>query len=214
MEKSINNTACFIGPKPKDLFGYNNRDRYKPVVHFLKNYIRDMHMQHGYNHFIFDGTQGIGQLAFWAGFSVKKEGRDISLSVYIPFKGQELSWTESGLFSQKEYRQMLDKADEVRVISDLDRNDASATKQELTQMAVKAIYARNHAMVDNSDMILAFYPDESWMEKGNNDLIPECMCYAMDTGKWMTQVVYDPKNIVKTMHILSEDDMFKEEEDE
>lgn len=207
-------TICFTGPRPKQLFGYN-RERYNPIVHFYKNLIRDAFLYHGYNRFLFGGAQGIDQLAFWAAYAVKSEGRDIKLVIYVPFKGQEESWSQTGPFSQSEYRQMLQKADEVKVICpELDRNDASVPEKDLTHMAVKALYERNHAMVDDSDLVYAFYPDESWMDETTRDGTAACMRYAMESGKFMSQIVYNPRNIAKTMHVYSEEDAFPPEEEE
>ena len=88
---------CFTGRRPKDLYGYNH-DAYIPMVNAIKSCLRK-HISQGYTKFISGGAQGFDQLSFWAVNALKREGYDIKNIVYVPFKGQEKAWKETGLFS-------------------------------------------------------------------------------------------------------------------
>lgn len=170
--------ACFTGRRPKDLCGYDH-DSYIPLVDYLKNLVRHMYSK-GCTEFISGGAQGFDQLAFWAVNAMKREGLPIRNIVYIPFQGQEKAWKDKGLFSQSEYRLMLKLADEVHVCSAIDTSNKG--------QVVTALHGRNHCMVDNSDFVIALYPDDSWKTaKGGTS---ECMRYASSKNKGIVQISY------------------------
>lgn len=178
--------VCFTGRRPKDLAGYvkENYDLlFFMVVDKLKELINQYHIQHPeYNFnfkFITGGAQGFDQLAFWA-VNKLKEDDTISNIVYVPFTGQEKKWKEQGLFSQAEYNLMLKKADKVEYLEE-ELSDYSAV--------VKALYARNHRMVDDSNVVIALYPDDTWNENQNSGTA-ECMRYACNAGKKVWQWKY------------------------
>lgn len=144
-------TLCFTGRRPKDLFGYNDRSKYCPIVDKLAEICEHYITDYGVTTFISGGAQGIDQMAFWAVNRCKRNHPDIRNIVYRPFPGQECRWKESGLFSQNEYNLMLQHADEVITVRNLsDTNDFQAVRTTLMD--------RNAAMIDNSDYVLAVAP--------------------------------------------------------
>ena len=179
---STNNTKtmCFTGPRPKGLYGYNH-DVYIPIVEATKNALRE-HITNGYTRFITGGAQGFDQLAFWAVNALKREGLPIKNIVYVPFKGQERAWKETGLFSQQEYRLMLQLADEVHVLYQ-NINDKHAI--------IEALFGRNHRMVDDSNAIFGLYPDYSWQLSEAKGGTAECLKYAQDKAKPIFQLSND-----------------------
>lgn len=161
-------TCCFTGHRPKAMFGYD-RALYAPLMQQLCTCIDQLY-QAGYTCFITGGAQGFDQLVFWAVDAVKQKHPDIKNVVYIPFKGQELRWLATGIFSQEEYRNMLSKADMVKVISN--------------ENSVSALFERNEAMIEDSDGILCLYEDDSWQNPkqsgGTASAMRSAYMHAMD----------------------------------
>lgn len=177
--KHVNSkNLCFTGRRPKDLFGYDH-DAYIPMVEAIKKILREEFIPQGYNKFISGGAQGFDQLAFWAVNALKREGYDIKNVVYVPFRGQERAWKDTGLFSQKEYNLMLRLANEVIYLKEnlYSRSDI-----------VKALYDRNHAMVDNSEAVFGLYPDYCWALPETKGGTAECLKYAQQRGKKIYQL--------------------------
>ena len=139
-------TICFTGHRPNRLAGYANKDPYFVLVGKLKEELTPL-IRQGYTRFITGGAQGIDQLAFWAVEGLKKSGYAICNFVYVPYEGQELRWSEKGMFSQQEYRFMLEKADGVVYLY----------RKGQSFRIVDALMGRNHALCDVSDKIIGVY---------------------------------------------------------
>lgn len=171
---------CFTGRRPNSLCGYI-KDNYVPfvkqLVNILKKYITD-DVQ-----FITGGAQGFDQLSFWAADELLHTNDTqftIENIVYVPFKGQERNWRRDGLFGQNEYNSMLNHATSVVYL-----------ENELYEKytIIRALYDRNHSMVNDSDIVIALYPDDSWTtEKGGT---AECMRYAKSKNKKIIQLKYN-----------------------
>lgn len=160
--KTASDTMAFTGRRPKDLCGYDTA-YYRQFVTDLAEILYFFY-NNGVHRFISGGAQGFDQLAFWAvhRLKIKKGCADVENILYLPFRGQERRWAVTGCFSQKEYRQMTALADSVHVISDSN--------------SIRALFERNHAMVDDSGILLGLYPDNSWRTaKGGT---AECLRYA------------------------------------
>lgn len=177
-------TACFTGCRPKDLFGYE-KGPYWPLVKCLTDIVLDLHRQ-GVDRFISGGAQGFDQLAFWSVDRAKKNETGIINDVYVPFPAQPSRWKRTGLFSQTEYGLMLGKADHVRTLAD-DPDPA-----EFYQ-AVQRLHGRNHAMVADSDLVIALLVEghnTNWQTaKGGT---AECVRYARSQNVPVLAVVYAP----------------------
>ena len=118
--------------------------------------------------FITGGAQGFDQLAFWAVHKLKSKYPYIKNVVYVPFKGQESRWMENGLFGQKEYRLMLQLADEVKYLYEKPKQ----------YEVVGLLMNRNHRMADDSDFVFALCNDETWTNPETRGGTQECMRYA------------------------------------
>ncbi len=164
---TTSDTMAFTGRRPKDLCGYDAAS-YRQSVADLAEILHIFYLK-GVRRFISGGAQGFDQLAFWAVHRLKaqKGCADVENILYLPFEGQERRWAETGCFSQKEYRQMITLADNVRIIS----GDNS----------VRALFERNHAMVDDSGILLGLYPDDSWRTARGGTA--ECLRYAVSCKK-------------------------------
>lgn len=163
---NTNLTIAFTGRRPKDLVGYDKKNYNQfldQLTEILKSYGPD-------TTFICGGAQGFDQLAFIAAERLKSIF-PVNLHLYIPFEGQEKSWLTDGFFGQKMYNYQKDRADVVKYISKLPQN---AEYHEV----VKALYKRNEAMVDDADMIIALYPDDSW--KTSKGGTAGCIRYAIN----------------------------------
>lgn len=141
-ERTQPTIMAISGPRPKKLCNYY-RKAYVQAVNELEAAFRDCYA-HGIRTFLFGGAQGIDQLAFWAAYRIKQTNPEVALHVYVPFPGQESIWLKTGLFSQAEYKQMLDVADKVIYVDDQKPTTRSGT--------VTALMARNACMVRAMDI--------------------------------------------------------------
>lgn len=173
---NIKNTVCFTGHRPKSIFPVqpyveNKREGYQKIVNEIHELVLNL-IEQSYTHFITGGAQGFDQLAFWAVHSAKAAHKDIVNDVYIPFEGLEKRWAKTGIFSQKEYKQMLQLADNVFVCAEnVDTNDFKQT--------VKALMYRNECMVNVSSIVIGQYIDNSW-KTAKNGGTAACLKYAAD----------------------------------
>lgn len=165
--------VCFTGHRPKDLWGYQQSQSAKYAA-LQQELMRQcgLLIKEGYNTFISGGAQGADQLAFWAVHSLKFEypGGQLKNVVYAPCRNQEKKWRTTGLFSQESYREMLERANEVYYVADRDFESP------------RDLFARNHAMVDNSSVLIAVYgkPEPFLTAEGGT---AETMRYASKQGK-------------------------------
>lgn len=165
-------TVCFTGPRPKKLYGYK-KELYEPLVRDLVNVIKVLY-EDGYDKYLTGGAQGFDQTAFWAINIAKRLGLPIKNIVYVPFAGQESLWAKTGLFSQQEYRLMLNLADEVKYLQNINKS--------VRNNVVSALYNRNHVMVDDADLVVGFYTGTDY-ETDFSSGTAECLRYAARTGK-------------------------------
>lgn len=150
-------TVSFTGPRPKKLFGYEEYQPYKEIQKVLYDILKKQY-ESGVRQWISGGAQGFDQIAFWTVFELSKIHPDIKNTVYIPFRGQERLWREDGLFGQKEYRQMLQLATNIKCIKDTLPNGEYYSIPAL-------MMKRNEAMINDSDQMIALYPFNMNWEK-------------------------------------------------
>ena len=166
--------VCFTGRRPKDLCGYE-RNNYITFNHQLVKFMKRLYDE-GVRTFITGGAQGFDQLAFWAVDKLKTKYEGISNIVYVPYKGQESRWAKLGPFSQDDYKQMINRADDVIYLQDKPDNWS------------KALFDRNHRMVDDADLVVALYQGDDW--KTSKGGTAECMRYAHTHNKQIIQINY------------------------
>lgn len=179
-------TACFTGPRPADLHGYNNPNLYLPIVDMTEALLRGMVAQ-GVRTFISGGAQGFDQLAFWAVERVKlaMPGAGVRNVMYAPFPSQARIWSPTGTFSQAEYLLAKQRADDVMFI-----NDDPPAGDKIA--AAKRMHARNHAMAHDSDFVIALLSGRSlnWAHSAGGT--SECVRNARKTGKPVLAMSYRP----------------------
>lgn len=180
MESNKTMTVCFTGHRPKGIiadrpYDESKRPEYQKMIDRLSTVIESL-VNAGYTTFITGGAQGFDQLAFWAVNKVKNNHPEIQNVVYIPFKGQELRWAKTGLFSQHEYCLMLKKADHVHVC------DENVNTSDFKQ-AVKALMYRNKCMVNDSGYVIGQFEDSSWSSPATKSGTADCLRYAKQMGK-------------------------------
>lgn len=177
-------TMAFTGPRPKNLCGWNHR-AYKSLIDALVVKLKKYY-DRGVKNFISGGAQGFDQCAFSA---VRKmvnryELTDVKNIVYVPYKGQEERWVKDGCFGQEEYQEMLEHADEVKILSPPPSND--------DKTYIKLLYDRNTALIKDADIILALYDKDDWKEsKGGTQ---DTMRKAYNYGKELHQAKFIIEN--------------------
>lgn len=180
---------CFTGRRPKNLLPMPkdryDRSKYTQFVEMLSTYLISEITED--TTFISGGAQGFDQLAFWAVDLVKSKidpKFTVKNVVYVPHKRQAELWSsDDNLFSKTDYAKMLRRADSVKYIY-----GELYTGYEIN----RALIERNHIMVDNSDLVIALYPDDKW--KTSSGGTPECMRYAYNNNKPINQIIYTLNN--------------------
>lgn len=178
----MSKTLCFTGHRPSGLFGYgldtSTQERYSALTKELVDILHDLH-QKGFSRFITGGAQGVDQLAFWAIDFIKDYYPEDGIEniIYVPCIEQWKRWNPMGRFGQNEYIQMLEAATDVVYVS------------EKSYRGPQDMIRRNHAMVDNSDAVLAVYgKSEDYHDtKGGT---AECMRYADKRG--LPIIIFNP----------------------
>lgn len=179
-------TACFTGPRPNKLHGYQDAAAYLPISGALLGAIAGLNVL-GVNRFITGGAQGIDQLALRAARQAQAMGRKLDNILYIPFPAQPSRWSASGLFSQEEYRDCVALADWTVYVSETDPDPKDS------RMAAKLLTDRNHAMVADSDICIAFLTGETladWQHATGGTA--ECTRYAHRHGLPILAIEYRP----------------------
>lgn len=173
-------TVCFTGHRPKSIFPNNpyresRRKDYQKIVDRIADFVYEM-AENGYTRFISGGAQGFDQMAFWAVHKAKQTCPHIINDIYIPYRGQEKKWAETGLFSQKEYHQMLKIADHVYIcVRHVNTSDFEAV--------TRALMYRNKCMVNDSAYVLGQFEDDSWQNPTTKSGTADCLRYAKEKGR-------------------------------
>jgi uncharacterized phage-like protein YoqJ len=152
-------TVCFTGPRPHKLAGFA-KEAYQPVIDTTMQLCKKLY-QVGAKQFISGGAQGFDMLAFETVNKLKSVHPDIKNVVYIPFTDYDKYFADYGLFSKNYARNLFAKADEVKYVS----------------------------QSDNLDIVIALYPDGSWLTAEHSGTA-NCMRYAKQKGKTIYQIKY------------------------
>ena len=178
----MSKTLCFTGHRPSGLFGYgldvSTQEQYNALTKELVDILHKLHRK-GFSRFITGGAQGVDQLAFWAVDFIKDyyPMDNIDNVVYVPCVEQWKRWKPTGRFGQNEYFQMLDIATDVVYVS------------EKPYRGPQDMVRRNHAMVDNSDAVLAVYGKSEYYQNTKGGTA-ECMRYADKRG--LPIIIFNP----------------------
>lgn len=140
-------TIGITGHRPSGLLGYAADAQYAALRKLIANRLAEI-ANGSHARILTGGAQGADQLAFWAAEDAKAANALIDNVVYVPFDGQDSRWRHDGLFGRQAYVKMLETADEVRIIT------AGVSTTNFTAVR-RAMMARNHAIVDDSDIVLA-----------------------------------------------------------
>lgn len=146
-------TVTFTGHRPNGLgFEKGKAYRYETYAPFLPwlDKTLETFIEEGFRNFVTGGAQGFDQMVFWSVQRLKKKYKDIKNIVFVPFKGQETRWAKTGVFSQKEYKEMLQQADDIVFCSQL---DDSATYFQI----VNALKKRNECMLNASKRLCGLW---------------------------------------------------------
>lgn len=182
-------TICFTGPRPNQLHGYDEAARplYAQIVDFTRNVILKFAQDNPGTEFISGGAQGFDQLAFWAVEKAKRLHPELNIGniLYIPFENQPSRWSPDGMFGRKEYMLMRRRANITRIVSPNPAPDDS-------RAAVKALHERNHAMVKDSDLVIALLAGRSLDWENSSGGTAECVRYARAQNRPVFAIEYHP----------------------
>lgn len=172
-------TVSFTGHRPKDLFGYRDVAAWSQLRKRIAEYLETLCSLYDHVTVITGGAQGVDQIAFWASVDTRQTRGNLDTIVHVPFAGQESKWLSNGLFSQTEYKQMLDAADKVEILY--------PTLPSNTRQAVQLLMSRNQSMVNNSDMLIAV-TDMDIANPPSHGGTAAAVRYAKSQGKKIAQI--------------------------
>lgn len=140
-------TCCVTGHRPQG-FPWNYADSqclaHKKYLKFLTNKISRL-VNAGFAHFISGGAIGVDMDFANVVISLRdKMFPNIQLEVAIPCQRQDLKWQ---IADKERYHTILSNANKVTILS-----------EHYTRFCMQK---RNEYMVDNSDLVLAFWNDEN-----------------------------------------------------
>jgi uncharacterized phage-like protein YoqJ len=196
-------TVCFTGPRPKKLLGvHGSQSEYNKIIDVIYHFCEKLYLTLNCKIFISGGAQGFDQLAFKAVNNLKQKYPDIKNIVYIPFTGYDKQWNEYGLFTAKEFENELKNADEIKYIS---KSFQGVHNNGDIETAATILNARNEAMVNDSDIVIAMYKDDSWLYEEHSGTA-NCMRYA----KSMQKPIYQLKFNIRPNKFLTSVNMFSD----
>ena len=134
--------CCFTGYRPHRFQFSPDGLRPEQVQAALGRQIRRLYDE-GYRTFISGMSAGVDLWAAAEVLALRREHPDAQLIAAVPFEGQESHWP---IPLQREYRRILEAAQQVEILFDAASAEANAS----------ACYrSRNHWMVDRADTVLA-----------------------------------------------------------
>lgn len=154
---------CVTGHRPDKLYGY---DIHNKEWTRLKDMFKELLTEYGCTEAITGMALGVDTVFALAVLELKEEGQDIKLHCAIPCKNHPCRWPET---SKKQYQEILDKADIVKLVSNEDY------KPYLMQK-------RNAYMVDLADKVIAVWD-------GTPGGTANCVKYAQKRGKEIMMIV-------------------------
>ena len=138
----MSRTCCFTGYRPHRFPFSPDGLRPEQVQAALGEQIRRLYDE-GYRTFISGMSTGVDLWAAAEVIALREQHPDAELIAAVPFAGQESHWS---IPQQREYRRVLDAAQQVEVLF-----DETAAEQNAAECYKK----RNHWMVDRADTVLA-----------------------------------------------------------
>ncbi|MEA3602968.1 SLOG family protein [Bacillus subtilis] len=163
-------TVCFTGHRPNKLGGYDMKN---PTILKLKDklleVIDELIIKEEKSRFITGGALGTDQAACWCVHILKKKYPHIKNIIATPFKEQDKVWSAD---QKMWYKRMLDVADEIVNVEELDKYKVSGDKPG--EFSPAKMQKRNEYMIDHSEAIVAVYD-------GTKSGTRNCLNYARRT---------------------------------
>lgn len=182
-------TICFTGHRAKKLCGYDISS-YTDFVNNLMTELEVYITKYNIKNFITGGAQGFDQLVFWAVHHLQHKHPEYKIQniVFVPFIGQENKWSDTGLFSKTDYKNMLSVADKIVIC-----NRAVTNKSNFDTIRT-ALMDRNKMMVDESSRVIALCSETEAHTNNITGGTGNCARYALSEYKHLDKCVYKIKN--------------------
>ena len=167
-------TVCFTGHRPNKLGGYNwNSKKNILIRNCIKNEIVNLLRKYPNEdfHFICGGALGFDQFATECILTLRRDYK-ITLEIAVPFKNQPNKWFNKSDIER--YYNQLKLADKVTYVDRLPDYGVKGFKED--EYSVLKLYIRNNYMVDNSDIVIAYWD-------GSKSGTGDCINYAKKKGK-------------------------------
>lgn len=176
--------------RPKDLFGYDGK-QYRVLFNRIQYVFKAFLDRYDELEVITGGAQGVDQIAFWSAYTLKRSF-NVHTVLAVPFKGQESIWKEEGSFGRKEYRTIVNLADEVVYVLK-------------KYIGTGSYVIRDQYMVNKSDVLLSVL-DPSRLEEVHSGTLLTTE-YALEQGKPVVHIdpfndIQEPKSIYSLNEVL------------
>ena len=151
-------TACFTGHRPQSLsmFGFDMKHPgYDSLKKSLNEAIELCITKENIKRFLSGGAQGVDQISYWCVHKLKSKYPHVKNVVAVPFKNQHIKWTNQD--SIKWYFKMLERADEVIYVDELNDYRYCVNEVEIGTYHIAKMSKRNEYMVDESEIVIAVY---------------------------------------------------------
>lgn len=157
--------VAVTGHRPDKLGGYDAYKNFKAIRRHMKDFLEQA--PDGELILLSGGALGIDQ--FWIEVGLFLE---LPVIAALPFKGYDARWPEP---SRKKYEELLAQCHEVRYIG--------------TEYKPEVYQKRNEFLVDNSDVLVAYYDGSS--DGGTKS----CIDYAISRSRIINE--FNPNDIIK-----------------
>jgi uncharacterized phage-like protein YoqJ len=125
--------------------------------------------------FISGGALGFDQIAFWC-VCILKEKYALKNILAIPFKNQNVVWSDNQKYW---YNRIVNEADQVTFVDELEKYKVGGINPGIYHVA--KMQKRNQFMVDNSNIVIAYWD-------GSKGGTKNCLDYALSKNKIIYQI--------------------------
>lgn len=184
--------AFITGDKADKIYGYNlNNSDYLKLEEYLQKFIEDNNVDT-----IYTGLDlGVQTLAACAVIDMKEAGKNVSLTVCIPYNDQDIMWTSE---SRNLYREIIKRADNVIQLSNCDYSP-------------ELLNSRDYFMIDSSDLtVCVINTDKSTTKAAFNHILDyaehqEKPVKTLDVGKGIGKIRKASKSKLNSSKITKND---------
>lgn len=163
--------VSYTGHRPNKLGGYSwNTEKNIEVINLIRSSMLTLLNSLKENEILevfTGGALGIDQMTFEVANELKEKGFNIKTTLCIPFRKQYIKWNKQDI---ERYKHQIGIADKVIYVDEINKYNPS--RECIGDYKVWKLQKRNEYMVDNSDLVMAYWDGSSGGTKN-------CIQYAI-----------------------------------